>query len=320
MQFGWNATNPSTPDIILSNNELTVDAVAELNALQNSVGYIGPRYALSVYSESSISLSEITPESLKSILPKWGVSSDHKLWKTLIERKDTTMVSFLTRLYNEVPREEGKIPASVQSYVKGICDRLVKSNSGESLVANCLDIMSNGLETCIDRMGISLIHISLLTQVDDANAKKDIESKNKFEKEIEVMLRVTQFVEDVNDYKIIYDEEKRSFKELSSLYPEGVRVECMDELVSVDNLSKDERMLLVTMLKSTGANVRGYSVGDQVEDTLVLLNMLKEKGLSTFEPVNMRWGSCITMENCKDASLNFLFSLDDTPMEIDSSN
>ena len=86
-----------------------------------------------------------------------------------------------------------------------------------------------------------------------------------------------------------------------------MEIEGMDEPVSVDVVSNFERQRCIAKLQSQNLNVRIFRIGDQVEDILLLVNHLKEKGLSTFEPVEMRFAGCATLKGYTQACLNFLY-------------
>ena len=77
-------------------------------------------------------------------------------------------------------------------------------------------------------------------------------------------------------------------------------------------LSNFERQRCVAELKSQNLDARIFRIGDPVEDVLLLLNNLKENGLSTFEPVKMRFAGCATLKQHTQACLEFLFPLTPT--------
>ena len=275
---------------------------------QNEVGYRKARFLMSIREtvDQPTSLQD-----LLGILEKWGMCCKHPIWQLIAtipfnhkdERIYLDFVIFLVRLYNETPREsDGKsFPPNVLFHVKMILSILEQtydsevSSSSDNLLKQCCGIVSEYTETCSDKLAIGMIHLSLYVQRALARIQGDDEIVLKMNASLQWLEKISNFIRELSDYKIVYSLERESFVRLSEFFDVPIVYEegCV---VGVDSFSKDERYYILQEKLKNGEKIRLFNVGDEVEDILQLLNMLKSEGLADIDSVEMKYRRCATLK------------------------
>ena len=125
------------------------------------------------------------------------------------------MASFLIKLYNEIPRIEGDIPAPVKEYVQDTMRILMKAYPNPNLVSRSLGIIRNALGYCVDRLGIALIQLSCLLKLHESQEQGDEKRVLQLKSQMKIVDQIIEFVHDVNEHNVVYDELGCQFVRLS---------------------------------------------------------------------------------------------------------
>ena len=302
LELNSEVLNLITPQlrIDLSDNLFSPNTVADINARQNLYGYQGPNIMLSIYDTIATPI-DITE--LPEILLKWGRDVQLPIWQNIfyepsVESRKNYMdlTLFLSRLYNETPREQnGKIPRAVQYHMDTILETLEWSYPKKSLLNLCCHLAKEYTESCGDKLAVGLIQLSLNCQKEKA---LDLEDVKKAMQALCWVNNIILFIRHINDCKVVYDKEHHSFLDLKSISPEVNQYE--DKQLTVDQMTIEERENIFTKRIDEGYKLFHFHIGDEVEDILMLLNHLKANGLVDIDEIEMKYRTCVTL---KDAVL-----------------
>ena len=304
-EFNWPSDNLATPCIELSNNFFSLNSVALLNALQNAQGYHGPSFDLSVYLDTSISISHIELDSFLYTLSLWNHGDSIAMWDSFINEKDCDQRQlynqfniFLLRLYNEVPRlSDGAIPKNVIGHVYKILSNLEKYDMDSDLVNAICNMSSDALGSCVDRIGIVLLMMSLYSEAFDAKKMSDVSKFQAFSDQIRYIKQIIQFVDDIDSYKIVMELRSHCFLRLSSLLPDPISLDGTEGVFFIDDHSKAFRQEQIVSLNQNGFDLRTFNIGDPVEDVFLILNFFVETGRMRIEQIDMRFACVATLRN-----------------------
>lgn len=297
-------------NIDISYNRFSISRLDDLNSQQNSPTYQGPVYTLSLYT-----LPKFTHQltDLPRAITDWGHQADHPLWKKISTTPNgdplysvyLNFVIFLARLFNETPRENefNKPAVAVQNQVDMILTHLESNPSSENHLLMICGTMSEYVETCVDRLGVGLIHISVLTQLDQAQTEKNASQILCLKNQIAWIDRVISFVHDVSSYKIIFNQKTQKFYSIKSetIMDEGYEL-------TLDDASIIQREAYIQNLQDKGQSVCVFYMKEEIEDILLILNNLKSEKIISIEGVEMKFKACATLrdEKLQKASIDFL--------------
>lgn len=286
--------------------------IADLNSRQNEIGYLGPQYSLSYLSifETSQDLS-----TLPSVLQSWNRNSSHPLWQMMAstpkESEDGRLfmdfLLFFERLYNEAPKNsEGFIPVSIEAHVSIFLDALESFYPCLLLLKKSCRMISDFVSTCVDRIGIGLIQLSLQARLSCAVQSNSSSDVKKFSEEQLWVQRVSAFVSAVNEFKIVYDFDAECFIDLKSISFESNEID--GQSFDVDSFSQTDRFAIFSKRLKEGYNLRVFNIGDEVEDVLLILNQLKDAGLSTISGIDMKFKAFGTLKESylQNAAIKYL--------------
>jgi hypothetical protein len=284
---------PSVACFDLRNTGLTASGVHTINERQNTPGYNGPRFELSIrdhyQSEVAISAADLgrllqdfgyRPENGPLRRYAMTQTNDGSLW--------TSLAKFLTRLLNETPRPDGNIPSELTvricSLVTGMTTEY-EEHGGDlsdcSLTNAVLAAASSSLETCIDKVKVGYV----LMQLHHRMATTAGEDQVLVQQSLDRVNRTMDFVEKVNSFSLVYDQSLECFDVLHLVTGDANEGEMtVDYSVTVGatrlNLpgvslaisERDLRSVAIATLNTEHANrYRVFRIGDEVEDILSLI-------------------------------------------------
>ena len=314
--FEWFSRNPARCAIFLTGNLFSLDTISDLNAIQNVDGYNGPTYFLSIFEDSSLSVANVTFDSFPQMLQLWGGGSLSQLRALFL---NTSSVSdrnlynnlniFLHRLFNDTPRsQEGDIPDCVQLHVRTILSILDRYVSDVSFLKQCSYMAFHALGSCIDRIGMTLITLSLFVRQYDAEKSGDVNQEKKFRDALRFIERVIKFVNDVHERKVIFDSVQQVFLPVADFRSDKLTFSDRDRLQRLGNESDEDREFFLIYLKEKGCLFRTFKIGDQIEDVLLIVNAVKDAGLLDIEGFDMRFGRCATLRDYLPSVILYLKS------------
>ena len=315
-RFDWPSVNDACPQILLLQNQLSLDTTLRMNMAQNISTYRGPIFQFSIFLLSSISISTVSLNFFSDTLSLWGRDPSLAPWSVILEETVESMRDvynnfniFFLRLYNEVPRNYlGEISSGVLHHVAVIFSILEKYPSDLTLLRYCCDTAHNAISTCVDRIGIHLILMALYLKRYDAQKRDGVDDEKNLSFQIHFIQKIIKFVDDVHELKVVFDINSGSFLRLSDLAFNGIHIQGVSDLVLVDNVSKDDREALILDLNLKGYELRSFHVGDQVEDVLLIINHFNSNGIFDVDHVDMRFGACATLRDYLDSVRAFFLS------------
>ena len=315
----FNPILPSPPplafQIYLDHNLLSPREVADINATQNSSNYEGPMYFLSITPEvhSDVSLAEI-PE----IISHWTPEPISSPWVDISQlpptHPDTSLYKnlalFLNRLFNETSKSlDGNYPDEVITHHVRLFIHAVEAlYPSVSLLRDCSLIAEECVSTCTDRLRIGLIQISLRARKDLAEKKGDISIVSECESGLSCISAVSSFIRGLNELKIVFDNQLQKFVGVHHLlFPNAVSEHSSQK--SLNSLSLDDRLVAITTLPDASIHFKIFTVGDESEDILCLLNQLKTYGIANIDDFHIRFGICVTLKDplLQKAAIDYIF-------------
>ena len=313
-RFEWPSTHMARPRINLVRNLFSLDTISNFVASQNVEGYRGPRFFFSVYSSLSRPISNISFDSFSETLGLWGRQLSIEKWNPIIMEKSVEMRSFynnfnifLNRLYNEVARNtDGSLPQEVSDHVTKVLSILERYDFEKDLLNTVCNQAFNAVSECVDRIGIVLVWLSIYCQQYDAGNKNQLDKERYFRDQLSLFQRVIQFVEDVNDCVIILDRDCSKFKYLSEFMSGGFFLPSENRIVTYEECSLSMRERVVCCLNEHDFRLNRFCISDQVEDVFLIINTLKEVGLSEMDTISMRFSQCATLRHSLKLVVEFL--------------
>ena len=315
--------NPTLPTrasrdlrISLLSNLLCPRQVADINALQNSTNYVGPRYSLSVTSEVQ---TDVSLADLPEIISHWMSDATPLPWLAISElppiHPDTVlfknMALFLNRLFNETPKSlEGIYPDEIITHhVRLFIKAVTEVYPSVSLLRECSLIAEECVSTCTDLLRIGLIQISLRAFRDLSEKEGDTSTVSECEYGLSCISSVSGFIRDLNKLKIVFDNKLQKFLGVQHIiFPHTLSE--TDAKKNLDSMSLEDRLIAITSLTDSSINYKIFTVGDEVEDILCLLNQLKTYGIANIDDFHMRYGGCVTLNDrhLQRAAIEYIFN------------
>ena len=310
--FEWFSMNSAQPQINLMMNLFSLDTIATMNATQNSIGYSGPSYLFSVV-QACRPIANIHFDSFAETLSLWGRQDVTQKWKNILEEKSESSRNlynnfniFLNRLYNDICRKsDGSLPEQVKNHVDIILRTLEAYDFDTELWHVVCNQAFNAVSDCVDRIGIVLVWLSIYLQRYDAEKKGVSEKILFFDKQLSIFDKVIDFVDNVDNCVIVFDRASEKFKWLSDLMSDGVFLLSENRKVQYEECNLGKRQCVVTCLNDQGAQLQFFNVGDQVEDVFLIINSLRENGLSEMETISMMFGRIATLRNYLTSVIQF---------------
>ena len=298
-------------EINLIGNLFSPNTVATITAIQNMPHYQGPQFQLSIH---DMLTTPTDINELPKIISKWNHNPEHPLWQSIVSESNHELIlaymnltTFLSRLYNETPREKNeKIPASVHYHIQTILETLEVIPTDKNLLSLCCSIAKEYTETCGDKLAIGLIQLSLQCQKTQSLKSGDTKTVEIVQNSLNWLNKTILFIRNINDLKIIYNEKSQSFITLKSISDEMTQHE--NKLIDVNQMTTSERLLIYIKRKEEGYKLTHFQIGDEVEDILMILNKLKSEGLADIDEIEMKYRTCTTLKTLaqQNAALNFL--------------
>ena len=315
LNFVWPSMNRAQPEIRLQGNLFSLDVVSDLNALQNMEGYCGPTYELSVFSHSSIPLSSIDFDSLETTLKLWGIKNPEETWGVILNESSeerrvfyNNLNIFLVRLYNEVGRlPDGSIPPQVSFHVSSVLECLQFHNFDKDMLDLICNQSYNAVSDCVDRIGVVLVWMSVYCKRCNAKKINDLEKVSYYDKQLSTIDRVIKFVEDVNDCQLVFDNKTSKFRPLSELMSDGVWDPFENRKIYYDERNKTMRYRVLFILNQEGNRFRTFNIGEQVEDVFLILNTIKDEGLTDIETIPMLYAGVASLRDHLRPAIDFLY-------------
>ena len=312
ISFAWFDPNRGCRIAIsLQNNPFSLSALADLNALQNMSGYRGPRLHFSVFSDSNLDTTSMGIPNYPKLFQKWKITDSKNIVRHVkchqsneVRFMFEKILTFLARLYNEVPRStQGAIPESVTQMVQTILSTLNRYNVPTDLLETLSANSENAIDACVDKVGIGLTLMDFESQKYDAIKTGNLSLVNKFSSNIAIVRCVTDFLDAVDLHEIVLDTDQNKYVDLKSVHTrltaEGVNL-CSDltTLTSRDDFIFNCQFYNIHLLP--------FIIGDQVEDVLLILNALIDKGCMDAEPFATRYGRFATLSESVDQACEYI--------------
>ena len=310
----FDAILPSSPNnqvnIYLYYNLFSPDYVADLNSNQNASGYTGPVYFLSVM-ESLFSMP--SKSEIPVILKAWNRVDCSEGWLPLNQLMKAggdasvymNFILFLSRLWNEAPKgDDGERPIRVvDTYMLEVLDVIELLYPSCELLKACIYIAEEAVSTCSDRMRIGLLQMLLRARIAKAEEYGSTKDVLFLQENLSWVQRITAFVSDINEGKIVYNESLNCFQDLEDV--DYVKVRFGDAKRAIDCLSQEDRFRLISECIQNNVSIHMYHIGDEVEDILQILNGLKSVGLSVVEDLGLSYQNCVTLSARQTEVFNY---------------
>ena len=306
---------PRSARVDLRNTGLTASGVHTINERQNTHGYNGPRFDLSIrdHYQSDVAISAAD---LGRLLQGFGYRPENSaliryaMTQTAYGSHWTDLAKFLTRLLNETPRPDGNIPSELKVRICSIVTGITKEyeqQAGDlsacSLTNAVLAAASSSLETCIDKVKVGYV----LMQLHHRMATTEGPAQALVRQSLDRVERTIDFVEKVNSLSLVYDQKSEQF-EVLHLVPgdenEGEMTVDYRATVGTTRLNLpglsleipelDIRSMAIATLNTEEANrYRVFRIGDEVED---ILSLIYQQRMDVHQ-IEIRHVGCVTLKD-----------------------
>ena len=161
------------------------------------------------------------------------------------------------------------------------------------------------ITSCVDRIGILLVWMSIYCKHYDAEQTKDTTSAEQFQRQLVIFEKVIKFTEDINNSNLIYDTDRRCFVQLSDQIPDGIFLPNEDRVVFFEECTQSMRESIITILESRGRHFKVFNFDEQVEDVFLIINTLNQKGLTDIATIEMLFGGVASLRNHLEEVIDF---------------
>jgi hypothetical protein len=320
---------PNTATVYLDRSGLNATTVQRINDRQNSDGYNGPTFRLSVHDSGYNSEIETTASDLPSILKEFnvdandldteGLAPNKEFWKYASSQTElgspyNALARFLVRLLNEIPRSNGQIDSTLKNIVRNIlkamADEYVKNNKKidkctyiDRILAHAL----TGIDTCIDKVKAGYVLMQLEQRLYTAET---VEIVTAIDAQIKAIGNTISFVDGVDDLSIVYDRHASKFvrfqvsansseeDQLGEIsYTAATSPKTVSHEFSCSSAVTNAALPQIALGKLNEIypeQFKIFRIGDPVEDILQLI--YENQAISDVHKVDMRWSCCCTLK------------------------
>ena len=231
---------------------------------------------------------------LPSLVIKWtGREEVDQIWISLAEVNDLDIRNqaiyfsiFLARLWNECPRENGAVPETLRQNISKLLGMLESEYKKKGLDFRQCDFLNgifqlaeDSVGTCVDRLKVGYVKMQL--EVMKEVAMEETAEQEKITGYLTQIELISQFVIEVSEGRILYDQTEKSFV-LESFV-----------LTSEEGQNRSYSRILIT---------------DQIEDALQLIYKLGlDEGVDVHQ-LDMRYQGCCAIRESSmvDAAMRYI--------------
>ena len=297
----------SVRTIQLSNNRLNLATAAAITTFNTAEGP-HRHIEFSINDRPVIGDSEITEASLPEMIRLWkGLDPSEEvkpLWSTLITQRPNQwqpFTTFLTRLHNECPRDNGEIDSQLKINIDTLLKQMEESFTGDlgqaspiTFIQKCLNVATMSTGTCIDLVKVGYVLLQLESAL-FACTDEQTEQKAALKNRIDQINKTIDFVGNVTDGGILFDTELKKFIDIPP-QPEDTEL----------SLEKYRQHHFSEVNKSR-AWIR---IGDLVEDILKIVYELPDMS-TQIHKIDMSYAGCCTIGKNTDymkAALEYILA------------
>lgn len=281
----------STLDIYVEGNLFSLMYMEYLNSQQSFGCSSKYRYFFSPFQFSGV---DVKLDDIFPVLVQWRKNPFHVLWqkisladsRSVEARNYLNFILFFGNLYQDTfDNRDFDVRFSIQNLVKMVLDNLENLYPCDDLLTKCCLIAEENVSSCVDKMIIGLLQLSIQVKLEVASRFNDRPVYEKWIREQTWIQRVASFVYDVHVLKIVYDYSKDRFLDLSSVSKEKFYVDGVP--YGVDDMSLSDRQMILSKRRDEGKPISAFQILDQVEDILILINRLKPEDVSSINGVEL---------------------------------
>ena len=303
----------STLKVNLEGNYFSPNYVWSILDRQSRYNYQGPELMVSSVSYLG---GDNELKFLDEIITAWSHDANEPVWVKIKNAPESDLkrnqylnfAVFLKKLYNDSPQipDTKKPIESIQLRISFILEAIEQLFPNENLLDTCSKIATDCVSSDSEDLGVGLLQMIIYAQMACINPFHTPMFMKELKEDLFWVQKVSQFVRDINNIKIVYNCNQDRFVDLADISHELMISH--NNQIAIDELSLEQREQIITQLVNEGYKLKIVKINDEIEDIILILNLLETNGLSTSYPINMRFSKSRSLNNqvLQNASIMYL--------------
>ena len=308
--FSWN----NTQRVIAEQTGIPPRILETYTQLQAATDYQGPRIEFTINdyrSETTVDasnlpalISQLSDSSSNSPSVPLNQLWHHASQQTAMNSPWNYLAIFLTRLLNETPRENNQIPKSLKDNLSQLFKNMESEYTPMSsdlascdLINQTLSTATMAVQTCSDRVKVGYLYMQFFT-------------KPSPKPYIDVLNSIQQFVNDVDEKKIIYHTTSKTFQNVHDVAKQDKFSDANTYLNPSEDSSLSDSVrynLACTDIIDKDPNYQALTIGDPIEDILNLAYNHPEIPDNDIHKIDMKYRSCCSLNGDKlEAAIQYV--------------